>query len=120
MSGFTNNPTLPELCKEHINDGTFFFNYQGNIWCTALYALSREGMLHYISYITENPSVADMPIYHHPKNGYFISSYPLAIQADHSDISSDIRNETNDTIDYAKENTYEFVDKTKYLSYPII
>lgn len=120
MSGYSSNTELSDICTQQMNGGVFFFPYMGNIWCTALYAVSRTGMEHYMHSVEQCCTVADMPIFNHPKSGYYISSWPLAIQANHNLINSDIRNQNNDKIDYANSNAYEFIDKTKYYDYPTI
>ena len=76
-----------------------------------MYALSRRGMEFYIAFMNKFFWVADGPLYKAPLNHSLIKSYistiPLVIQADKKEISSDIRNEKNDKIDYNTQNVYE-------------
>ena len=55
--------------------------------------------------------VADGPLYKAPLNDKLINTYistiPLVIQEDKNKMSSDIRNNKNDTIDYNNDNVYE-------------
>lgn len=82
------------------------------LWNAAMYALSYRGMEYYLAFMDKFFWVADGPLYKAPINDKLVNCYmstiPIAIQADKNIIESDIRNKENDTIDYNNSNMFEF------------
>lgn len=81
------------------------------VWNASMYALSRKGMQYYISFMNKFFWVADGPLYKAPINDKIINTYistiPIVIQEDKHKITSDIRNDKNDKIDYNNDNIFE-------------
>lgn len=120
LSGFTTNSYALRF-QELREKGEMFTKVPNSfgLWCTALYALNREGMKWYMSFIETRMSVADMPLYVHPENTY-VATLPWAIQQDKAENPSDIRDAGNDDIDYNNMNTYESgIRKYDYYGYKV-
>ena len=82
------------------------------LWNCSGYALSHRGMDFYLTYMDKIKFwVADGPLYKAPLSDKLINTYvsrePIVIQASKKLVSSDIRNQNNDTIDYDNQNEYE-------------
>lgn len=109
MGGFTANPGI---LKYILNDKRWFKHKDVGLWNSSAYALSRRGMEFYLTYMDKIKFwVADGPFYKAPLSEHIINTYasnvPLVIQADKNKVASDIRDESNDNIDYNNENMYE-------------
>lgn len=122
FSGFTADSNAANL-KDLITNNTYWVKHPNIfVWTTAMYALSKKGMQYYISFMDKWFTVADMPLYKAPLNYKIINSYiavePLAIQADKNTVYSDIRNNSNDHIDYEVMNQYEKnIDRNNYYKF---
>lgn len=108
MAGFSASQTVSGLSDEGCR---WVLNDRYPLWTTGMYALSRRGMEYYVAFMERRFCVADMPLYLAPRNlkviRPYVSSVPLAIQADKDACASDIRDASNDRIDYATQNAYE-------------
>lgn len=109
--GFTTDPRIREY-RDADKDAAWFKHKKVGLWNASFYALSRRGMEFYLTYMDGIKFwVADGPLYKAPLSDTLINTYashePMAIQADKRVIASDIRDETNDRIDYANDNVYE-------------
>lgn len=116
-AGFSAQKVFQQVNETYKKGLYFIKDMPVNLWTTGMYALSKKGMVHYINFIDNQISVADIPLYQHPKEDYYFSSIPMAIQADKDICSSDIRNNQNDHIDYNTQNMYESIDKDMYMAY---
>lgn len=110
FGGFTTDPNAKNILNE--SKKSYWVTHNNiPLWNASMYALSRRGMEFYIAFMNKFFWVADGPLYKAPLNHNLIKSYistiPLVIQADKKEILSDIRNETNDKIDYNTQNMYE-------------
>lgn len=120
MGGFT---TDPRILKYMNNETVHWFKHKDvGLWNASTYALSRRGMEFYLTYMDKIKFwVADGPLYKAPLSERIINTYasdiPLTIQADKRQMSSDIRDESNDSIDYSTQNKYEeYVKQEDYFS----
>lgn len=120
FGGFTTDPNV----KKYLGtDKGFWVKHRDvGLWTTSMYALSRKGMSYYLAFMDKIFWVADGPTYKAPLNDKLINTYmstiPLVIQADKTQVSSDIRDEHNDTIDYNNDNLYESeIDINTYFTY---
>lgn len=120
MGGFT---TDNNIIKYVANDAYRWFKHPDvGLWNASAYALSRRGMEFYLTFMDRIRFwVADGPLYKAPLNDRIINTYasdvPLAIQADKRQVASDIRDESNDSIDYSTQNMYEkFIKPENYFS----
>lgn len=109
FGGFTTDPKWTEY--KNSSDELWLKHRDVGIWNCSMYALSRKGMEYFIVFMDKIFCVADMPLYKAPINDKIINTYisrePVVIQADKNKVASDIRNATNDTIDYTTQNVYE-------------
>lgn len=105
--------TTDKRCLDILNKiDEFWVMHKGiQLWNASMYALSRKGMEFYIKFMNKFFWVADGPLYMAPNNDKLVNTYistkPLVIQADKSVILSDIRDNTNDKINYNTDNMYE-------------
>lgn len=110
FGGFTADPRISQYTS---NASTHWVKHKHvGIWTTSAYALSRKGMEFYLTFMDKICFwVADGPLYKAPLSDTLINTYvarePLVIQASKHAVSSDIRTEENDTIDYDNQNMYE-------------
>lgn len=123
FGGFTDNLKIEKYLTSP-EDFHYFEHKDVGCWTTAMYALSRKGMQYYLAFMDKLFWVADGPLYKAPINDKLVKSYlskiPLVIQEDKNLVSSDIRNEQNDTIDYNNINRYEkYINKDDYFEYKI-
>ena len=94
------------------SDAYWFKHKHVGLWNASFYALSRKGMEFYLTFMDKIRFwVADGPLYKAPLSDNLINTYasriPLTIQASKETVASDIRNSTNDKIDYDNQNEYE-------------
>ena len=120
MGGFTADPRILKYLN---NDKVHWFKHPDvGLWNASAYALSRRGMEFYLTFMDKIKFwVADGPLYKAPLSDKIINTYasdvPLAIQADKQRLASDIRDESNDSIDYNTQNKYEeYVNLEDYFS----
>lgn len=117
--------TLEPYIEKYLLGDEFWFKHKDAlVWNTSMYALSRRGMIYYLACMDTLLSMADVPLYVAPLQEGIINTYlcktPLVIQAGNKDIHSDIIDDTNDPIDYYKENVYEkYTNKDDYFEYKI-
>lgn len=131
FGGFSAQKGFDDFLKEH-KDEKWIKHYGWPVWCASMYALSKKGMFVYLMMQDHKISVADMPIYmlNKPPMFYdeekkqskvpstFISTIPLHIQQNKNFLKSDIRDATNDDIDYENANLYEkIINKADYFGY---
>lgn len=120
MGGFTVDQRILKYLNN--SDCRWFKHKDVGLWNASTYALSRRGMEFYLTYMDKIKFwVADGPLYKAPLSEKIINTYasniPLTIQADKRQMSSDIRNESNDSIDYNTQNKYEeYVKPEDYFS----
>lgn len=120
FGGFTVDPRIKKyLTKTNVK---YVKHPDVGMWNCSMYALSRKGMEYYIAFMNKLFWVADGPLYKAPINGKIVNTYmtsiPMVIQADKHIVSSDIRNDKNDTIDYNNENLYEsLINKSDFFAY---
>jgi len=110
FGGFTTDPNAVNILNKA--DKEYWVKHKDVLfWNASMYAMSRKGMLFYITFMNKFFWVADGPLYKAPLNDKLVNTYistiPLVIQADKHVIKSDIRNEKNDTINYKQDNVYE-------------
>lgn len=121
FGAFTTDPKVrkylnkKELWQKHPDVG---------LWNASMYALSRKGMEYYIAFMDKFFWVADGPLYKAQLNykiiNAYVSTFPAVIQADKNIVSSDIRNSSNDTIDYSNDNIYEEnMSESDYFDYSL-
>ena len=111
FGGFTVDPKAKNILDAY-DKGQYWVKHKDClIWNASMYALSRKGMEYYLAFMNKIFWVADGPLYKAPLNDKLINTYistkPLVIQADKHQITSDIRNDKNDSIDYNNDNVYE-------------
>lgn len=122
FGGFTVDPRWLTYKQEAEESGELWVKHKHTgIWNCSMYALSRRGMEFYIKFMDRIFCVADMPLYKAPINEQLVSTYisrePVVIQANKDIVESDIRDKTNDQIDYEKQNVYEKnIDKSMYFN----
>lgn len=92
-------------------------------WTTAMYALSRKGMLYYLTFMNKIFCVADMPLYKAPINDKILNTYlckvPMAVQADIKLSGSNINTNNMLDVDF-NNNRYELnINKDDYFTYKI-
>lgn len=120
MGGFTADPRILKYLNN--NKVHWFKHPDVGLWNASAYALSRRGMEFYLTFMDKIKFwVADGPLYKAPLSDKIINTYasdvPLAIQADKQRLASDIRDESNDSIDYNTQNKYEeYVNLEDYFS----
>lgn len=111
FGGFTVDPRANKILDAFNNDQFWVKHKDVLLWNASMYALSRKGMEYYIAFMNKIFWVADGPLYKAPLNDKLVNTYastiPLVIQADKHQITSDIRNDENDSIDYKNDNVYE-------------
>ena len=118
FGGFTTNPKVESILNKYPDE--FWVKHpEVCLWTTSMYALSKRGMIYYLTFLEKWFSVADNPLYFSPKNEKLVNSYaatvPIVIQADKEVLHSDIRSINNDNIDYKRMNVYESkIDKSTY------
>lgn len=120
FGGFTADPRIKNYIGK--DKGYWVKHKDVGIWTTSMYALSRKGMEFYLAFMDKIFWVADGPLYKAPLNDKLVNTYistiPLVIQADKNIVSSDIRDEHNDTIDYNNDNLYESeIDVKNFFNY---
>lgn len=111
FGGFTVDPKAKNILDAY-DKGQYWVKHKDClIWNASMYALSRKGMEYYLAFMNKIFWVADGPLYKAPLNDKLINTYistiPLVIQEDKHKLSSDIRNDKNDSIDYNNDNIYE-------------
>ena len=114
--GFTVDKRILEYMKaadDMVGSDAYWFKHKHvGLWNASFYALSRKGMEFYLTFMDKIRFwVADGPLYKAPLSDNLINTYasriPLTIQASKETVASDIRNSTNDKIDYDNQNEYE-------------
>lgn len=124
LGGFTTDPNIMNetYSIEDYDKGVkdyWYHNESIGLWNCSMYILSRRGMEYYINFINKILWVADGPLFKAPLNKKIIKIYnpriPLVIQEDKNKMLSDIRDKTNDKIDYLADNMFE--KKIKYDDY---
>ena len=110
FGGFTTDPRIHSYIEgtqdkwvKHRNVG---------LWNCSGYALSHRGMDFYLTFMEKIKFwVADGPLFKAPLSDKLVNTYvsrePIVIQVSKKLVSSDIRNQDNDTIDYDNQNEYE-------------
>lgn len=119
FGGFSADPKILEYMK---SESKWVQHQSVGLWTTSMYALSHRGMQYYLAFMEKFFWVADGPLYKAPLNSKIVKTYmsniPLAIQADKDIVSSDIRDENNDKIDYNNQNMYEHnISRENYFDY---
>lgn len=122
FGGFSADINLNKYITDNVDGINWVEHNDVGLWTTSMYALSRKGMQFYLACMDKYFWVADGPLYIAPRNNKLVNSvmnkYPLVIQADKNDVSSDIRTSETDSIDYESENVYESkISKEKYFLY---
>lgn len=118
--GFTVAQDICKLMKE--SECKWFKHKHIGLWNASFYGMSRRGMEFYRVFMDEISFwVADGPLFKAPLSDNVINTYastvPLAVQADKDEILSDIRDKSNDSIDYNNQNMYERdIDLKNYFS----
>lgn len=111
FGGFTTDPRAKGILEKYDENIYWTKHRDVALWNASMYALSRKGMEFYIAFMDKFFWVADGPLYKAPINDKLINTYistiPLVIQEDKNIVSSDIRNNKNDKIDYQNDNVYE-------------
>ena len=112
FGGFSADPVVYDTLDQLRKKGQLWYhNTDLKLWNCSMYMLSRKGMEYYIKFMDELFWVADGPLYMSPKNNKILKTYiptiPIVIQEDKNILTSDIRNNENDTIDYNNQNMYE-------------
>ena len=116
--------TVDKRIQEYTKENLFWVQHSGvGLWNCSMYALSRKGMEYYLAFMNKKFWVADGPLYKAVINPRLVNTYvsttPIVIQADKKQMASDIRDESNDKIDYATENAYEQgIRLTDYFAIP--
>lgn len=111
FGGFTTDPKAKGILEKY-NENIYWTKHKYiGLWNASMYALSRKGMEYYIAFMNKFFWVADGPLFKAPINDKLVNTYvstiPLVIQEDKNIVSSDIRNNKNDKIDYQNDNVYE-------------
>ena len=111
FGGFTTDPNAKYILNKWNNKEYWVKHKNVLFWNASMYALSRKGMSYYIAFMNKFFWVADGPLYKAPLNDKIVNTYistiPLVIQEDKNKMSSDIRNNKNDNINYNNDNIYE-------------
>lgn len=109
FGAFTYQPEIKKYTEN--TDAYWVMHPTSGLWNCSMYALSRKGMEFYLAFMDKMFWVADGPLYKAVLNPRLVNTYvsriPIVIQADKRQMASDIRDESNDKIDYATENQYE-------------
>lgn len=131
FGGFTADQNLEILLENRYPEKTYpnmlwLEHTLIGVWTTSMYALSKRGMMFYLKYMDKFFWVADGPLYHAAslQNSKIVKAYvsriPLIIQADKDIINSDIRDKSNDDIDYNNQNIYEKnINRSDYYEYKV-
>lgn len=120
FNGFTVDKNAQKFYKLYKESGIHYIaNPSVKLWNAGCYGLSRKGMEYYIKHVENYLTVADMPFYNVPDDlVYLVACLPVAIQVDKDKVSSDIRDKSNDRINYNSDNQYEILtDKSNYIPY---
>ena len=110
FGGFTTDPRIHSYIDN--TQDKWVKHRSVGLWNCSGYAMSRRGMEFYLTFMDKIKFwVADGPLYKAPLSDKVINTYvsrePIVIQASKKLVSSDIRTEENDTIDYDNQNEYE-------------